>query len=118
MSSNDIESDHQFYDQSRYEKMHTWLYYNQSERGYMCKVCEVYYGNSPYSSGSNRGAWSHIGMKFNDNPGKKIQRHKKSSYHNKAVLTNLKIQDTIEKSNRGGKQKICKTKCMLENSSE
>ena len=81
--------------------MYTWLYYNQSERGYMCKVCEVYYGNSPHSSGSNRGAWSHVGVKFNDNPGEKIRRHKKSSYHNKAVLaiTNLKIQDTIEKSN-------------------
>ena len=71
-SSNDIESDHRFYDQSRYEKMYTWLYYNQSERGYMCKVCEVYYRNSPHFSGSNRGAWSHVSVKFNDNLGKKI----------------------------------------------
>ena len=80
--------------------MYTWLYYNQSERVYMCKVCEVYYGNSPHSSGSNRGAWSHVGVKFNNNLGKKIRRYKKSSYLNKAVLAimNLKIQDTIEKS--------------------
>ena len=66
------ESDHRFYDQSRYEKMYTWLYYNQSERGYMCKVCQVYYRNSPHFSGSNRGAWSHVSVKFNDNLGKKI----------------------------------------------
>ena len=81
--------------------MYTWLYYNQSERGYMCKVCEVYYGNSPHSCGSNRGAWSQTSVKFIDNLRKKIRRHKKSSYHNKAVLaiTDLKIQDTIEKSN-------------------
>ena len=67
----------------------------------MCKVCEVYYGNSPHSCGSNRGAWSQTSVKFIDNLGKKIRRHKKSSYHNKAVLaiTDLKIQDTIEKSN-------------------
>ena len=41
-----IKDDHRIYDQSWYENMYSWLYYSQPLHGYMCKICEVYYGSS------------------------------------------------------------------------
>ena len=32
----EIASDHRFYDQTRYEALYSWLYYNHSLNGYMC----------------------------------------------------------------------------------
>ena len=51
--------------------MYTWLYYNQSERVICVKYVKSITEIPPHSSGSSRGAWSDVGVKFNDNPGKK-----------------------------------------------
>ena len=37
----EIKQDHRLFDEQRYEKKYTWLYYNCNKDGYMCKVCEV-----------------------------------------------------------------------------
>ena len=92
-----IKKDHRLYDQARYESLYSWLYYKQSAKGYMCKICDVYYGVSPCPSGGNRGAWSHKAVTFHDNAGKKLRRHEKSKLHSCAVkaMTNLRIEETL-----------------------
>ena len=35
----------------------------------MCKICTVFYGNSPYQEHTSRGAWFHEGVVFKENPG-------------------------------------------------
>ena len=77
----EIASDHRFYDQTRYEALYSWLYYNHSLNGYMCKLCEVFCAGMSCSTGSHRGAWSHKGVNFKDNAGKKLRRHSKSVRH-------------------------------------
>ena len=72
----EIASDHRFY---RYEALYSWLYYNHSLNGYMCKLCEVFYAGMSCSTGSHRGAWSHKGVNFKDNAGKKL-RPKNATY--------------------------------------
>ena len=92
-----IKDDHRIYDQSRYENMYSWLYYSQSLHGYMCKICEIYYGSSPCPTNSNRGAWSHKPVTFHDNAGKKLRRHDSTESHKQPILglANLRIEDTI-----------------------
>ena len=63
----------------RYESLYSWLCYKQSEKGYMCKICDIYYGASPCPSGGIRGAWSHKAVTFHaDNAGNKLRRHEKN----------------------------------------
>ena len=92
-----IKDDHRIYDQSRYENMYSWLYYSQSLHGYMCKICEIYYGSSPCPTNSNRGAWSHKPVTFHDNAGKKLRRHDSAESHKQVILdlANLRMEDTI-----------------------
>ena len=60
----------------------------------MCKICTVFYGDSPCPEYSSRGAWSHKGVVFKANPDKKLCRHEKSKSHKKAILgkANLTIE--------------------------
>ena len=92
-----IKDDHRTYDQSCYENMYSWLYYSQSVHGYMCKICEIYYGSSSCPTNSNHGAWSHKPVTFHDNAGKKLRRHDSTESHKQAIpgLVNLRIEDTI-----------------------
>ena len=93
-SSGMIKDDHRIYDQSPYENMYSWLYY--IIHGYMCKICEIYYGSSPCPTNSNRGAWSHKPVTLHDNAGKKLQCHDSTEIHKQAILglANLCIEDT------------------------
>ena len=93
----DIASDHRLYDQSKYERVYTWLYYNHTLNGYMCKVCDIFYTGTECPTGGDRGAWSHVAVKFHDNAGKKLRRHDKSDKHTSAInaMTNLRIEQTI-----------------------
>ena len=91
-----IKDDHRIYDQSRYENMYSWLYYSQSLHGYMCEICEIYYGSSTRPTNSNRGDWSHKPVTFHNNAGKKLRRHDFTESHKQAIigLANLRIEDT------------------------
>ena len=60
----DITKDHCLHDQGQYDCLYTWLYFNHALWGYMCRICERYYGSKPCPSGGNWGAWSHTGVKF------------------------------------------------------
>ena len=59
----------------------------------MCKVCEVCYEQSNAKARENRGAWSHVKVRFKDNPGKNLKHNDNSESHKEAVvlITNLKI---------------------------
>ena len=70
-NSEEIRRDHRLFDERRYEKEYTWLYYNFNKKNYLCKICEVFYGESSAKPGGSRGAWSHNAVIFKDNPGKK-----------------------------------------------
>ena len=72
-----IMKDLRLYDETRYEKLYTWLYFTQVFYGYMCKTCKTFYGKNPMPSRKVGGAWSHKGVVFKDNPGKKL-RHANS----------------------------------------
>ena len=98
-NNEEMKWDHCLFDEKRYEKEYAWLYYNFSNNGYLCKVCEVFYGSSSEKPGGSRGAWSHRAVHFKDNPGKKVTCHDKSDSHGFALksLTNLKIKETLEK---------------------
>ena len=76
------------------KKKYTWLYYNFNKKGYLGKICEVFYGESSAKPGGSSGAWSHNTVIFKDNPGKKLTRHDKSESHKNAInsLMNLKIK--------------------------
>ena len=52
----DISKDHRLHDEGQYECPYTWIYFNNALRGYMCKICEMYYSSKPCPSGGNRGA--------------------------------------------------------------
>ena len=82
----DIQDDHRLYDQSRYEKMYDWLYYSQVAHGYMCKICEVFYGKPPVPTGKGRGTWSHNVVIFHGNAGKKLGHQAKAKPHTNAIL--------------------------------
>ena len=93
----DIQDDHRLYDQSRYKKMYDWLYYSQVAHGYMCKICEVFYGKSPVPIGRRRGAWSHNAVIFHGNAGKKLRRHAKLKPHTNSILaiTSTRIDEAL-----------------------
>ena len=84
-SKDDIQDDHHLHDESRYKKMYDWPYYSQVADGYMCKICEVFYGKSPVPTGRGRGAWSHTALIFHGNTGN-LRRHAKSKPHTNAIL--------------------------------
>ena len=54
-----------------------WLYYSQSKRGWMCKICELY----PYSSGPSRGAFSTKPCVNTTHPGHAFKQHNESANH-------------------------------------
>ena len=77
-----------------------WLYYSQVAYGYMCKICEVFYGKSPVPTGRGRGAWSHNVVIFHGNAGKKLRHHAKSKPHTDAILaiTSTRIDEALKPS--------------------
>ena len=54
-NTEEIKHDHSFYDERRYEKQYTWLYYNFNKIGYLYKICELFYGESSAKPGRSRG---------------------------------------------------------------
>ena len=66
--------------------MYNWVYYSQVAHGYMCKICEVFYGKLPVSTGRGRGTWSHDAVIFHGNAGKKLRSHVKLKPHTYAIL--------------------------------
>ena len=108
VNSEEIKRDYLLFNERQYEKEYAWLYYNLSSRyGYLCKVCEVFYGSSSAKTGGSKGAWSHRAVHFKDNPGKKLTRHDKLDNHSFSLesLTNLKIKETLEKPDESNKEK-------------
>lgn len=89
--------DHRQFDHGKYEKIYKWLYYSYSQRGFMCKICTVFHGDKPLLAHGSRGAWSHRGVVFKENPGKKLRRHESSTDHKNAVLakTNVSMEKSL-----------------------
>ena len=83
-------SDHRQFDHTQYERLYKWLYFSHLKNGFMCKICTVFYDDSPCP-------WSHKGLVFKENPGKKLRRHGKSKSHKKVILAkaNLTIEESI-----------------------
>ena len=94
-NSEEIRCNHCLFDERRYEKEFTSIYYNFNKKGYLCKIFEVFCGESSGKPGGSRGVWLH-------NPGKKLTWHDKLENHKDAInsLTNLKIKDAFEKIDR------------------
>ena len=93
-----LKLDHRQLDHTKYEKPYKWLYFSQVKKGFMCKICEAFYRDTPTPIHDSHGAWSHKGVTFKDNPGKKLCRHQKSADRKKAFLakTNLSVKDSLQ----------------------
>ena len=63
-SQSDISRDHCLHDQGQYEHHYASLHFNNPPRGYISKMCEMYYGSKTCPFGGNQGAWNHTGIKF------------------------------------------------------
>ena len=63
----------------------------------MCKICTVFYGDNPNPAHGSKGACSHEGVLFKDNPGKKSRQQERSDDHKDAIhaKTNMKIEESI-----------------------
>ena len=55
---------------------------------YLCKIWEVFYSDKP---------WSHNAVLLKDNPKRRLQHHKMSSTHLKAILmrTNARMEEAL-----------------------
>ena len=64
---------------------------------YLCKIWEVFYSDKPCLTGRGRGVWSHNAVLLKDNPKRRLQHHKMSSTHLKAILmrTNARMEEAL-----------------------
>ena len=115
-NSEEMRRHHHLFDKRRYEKEYTWLYYSFNKKGYLCKICEIFYGESSAKPGGSREAWWRNAVFFKDNPGKKLTQHDKSESHKDVInsLINLKMKDVFEKiDGPTNREKIKLMSCML-----
>ena len=94
--SGDKDADMRNFDRGKYERVYTWLYYNQAEEGYKCKVCETLpvLGNHKHAE-----KWGIEAQRsLSDHPIRILNIHETSAKHKDAVqfLNNLKNQHTLE----------------------
>ena len=89
--------DHRQFDHTKYEKLYKWLYFNQVKKGFMCKICEVFYEDTPTPIHGSCSAWLYKGVTFKDNPSKKLCHHQKSADHKKVILAKayLSVKDSL-----------------------
>ena len=94
-----FKKDYRLYDETKYLYNHRWAYFNNVKHGYLCKACEVVYGDKPCAAGR---AWSHNAVILKDNPGKMFKLHENSTTHTEAslVLTNAKIEASLTKADK------------------
>lgn len=50
-NTKEIRHNHHLFD----EKEYSWLYYNLNKKGFLCKICEVFYGESSVKPVRSRG---------------------------------------------------------------
>ena len=62
---------------SKHEEDHKWLYFSQSLKGWMCKVCEMY----PYSTGPSMGAFSTRPCENTSHPSHVFKQHESFTLH-------------------------------------
>ena len=67
---------------SSYEDDYQWLYFSQTERGWMCRIYEVH----PYSGGSSKEAFSTRSCLNTSHPNHAFKNHEKSARHKKLEL--------------------------------
>ena len=90
-----VKEDNRLYDEGKYERQYPWIYYNLGKYGYLCKICEVFYGDQPCPTGRGRGAWSHKAVLLKENPKRRFERHEKSKPHIDAILLKTFLLETI-----------------------
>ena len=79
-------SDHRQLDHTQYERGNKWLCFSHLKNGFMCKICTVFYGDSPCPEHTSRGAWSHKGIVF-----KKIQVKNYVNMGNQSLIKKLSL---------------------------
>ena len=79
-------SDHRQLDHTQYERGNKWLCFSHLKNGFMCKICTVFYGDSPCPEHTSRGAWSHKGIVF-----KKIQVKNYVNMGNQSIIKKLSL---------------------------
>ena len=70
-------SDKRYSGSSKYEEDHSCLYFSQTHRGLMCKICEKY----PYCGGSSKGPFSTRACENTTHPSHAFRQHERSERH-------------------------------------
>ena len=70
-------SDKRYSGSSKYEENHSWLYFSQTHRGWMCKICEKY----SYSGKKSKGAFSTRACENTIRPSHAFCQHEKLERH-------------------------------------
>ena len=110
----EIGHNQRLFDERRYEKEYTWLYYNFNKKSYLCKICEVFYGESKTYLVEVGGHGCITLLSLRIILVKKLTQHEKSVKHKDAInsLTNLKIKDALEKIDTPTKREKSRSNCM------
>ena len=84
------------FDRGKYERLYTWLYYNQAEEGYKCKVCETVPILSNHKYAEKWGSQAQRSLSYH--PIRTLNEHETSAKHKDAVqfLNNFENQQTLE----------------------
>ena len=53
--SKNTRQDNRLFNEQKYLKKYTWVYYLMTQYGYMCKISEVFFNDKPCPSGRGRG---------------------------------------------------------------
>ena len=75
------------YGSTRYVEDQRWLYFSQSIKGWVCKVCEMY----PYSSGQSKDAFSARSCQISSHLSHAFKQHANSNCYQrleKKITTN------------------------------
>ena len=70
-------SDKRYSGSSKHEDDHSWLYFSQTHRDWMCKICEKY----PNSGGASKGAFSIRACKNTAHPSHTFRQHERPERH-------------------------------------
>ena len=81
-----INFDNRAFDLPKYQKQNSWLYFNPSKDGYICKFCELF----PCSA-SETMKWVNQGIQLGTHPSRKLKKHAESERHKLSESKNVSV---------------------------
>lgn len=83
----------------KYTIAHPWVYYNHSQKGFLCKVCEVF---APCCKSENEVPFINLPVQWKSHgghPNRKLEKHEKSNRHTTSLEKQTAYTSTLNKGN-------------------